>query len=1042
MIEQVGDWCLEALAGTGGMGEVYRARHVHNGQVAAVKVLLGGGDDPDLRRRFEHETRAVGRLDQLNIVRVFDAGETRGRPWLAMEWVDGGTLADALPQDFEQLRNMAMALFAGLAHAHSHDVIHLDVKPANLLRTTHGVWKLADFGIARLGMGSQGRVAGTPQYMAPEQIRGRWADIGPWTDSYSAGCLLWAVAAGRPPYAGETSEILQAHLTGRRPPLEPRFPVPDGFTDLLEGLLRLAPETRYLMAADVVSAFRSLGSVDGKSASTVSLSASATFQLDDDWMPASAICPTESSPGVDPELIRPPVPMDWRPRRLQPLEQASLALVGLRRARLVGREAERDRLWAALVDACAGSLKAVAIQGPAGAGRSRLASWLCARAYEVGAAIPVRVDGDLRHTLALRMGCTGLDPQQAIRRLARMLPELPPAELALASRALTSTEVGGQALGLGLRAVIYGLAARRPIVLALDDADVHPEFVSFAQSLLAARSWREPPVLIVLTSTEPIELPGLQVIPLEPMSFQSFGLFLKGWLPVHPYLREQLFAASGGLAGPALRALRDAAERGALVHDEMGYRLEEGQLAPRDVVLPDPPPLTLQLLVALGQRVALTKLHAAAAALGHALDMDVLADLVRTRLARWITDPGGSVYGIGVAPIVRERLTDQLGPGNLRTLAAMLQSSDPGLAGRLWIAAGEGPRGVALLVAEAVRVHHTGDPGAARALLADIPEAVEAALEPELACGLLVRRVSLDRQLGRLDGQVPDMEAALERAEAEHWEAPQLGRIRLQLAKSNTQLGHRERALEALCVPDGEPVVDEALQLMLQADVYRACGRLPAALAVIERASELLDRGAPEPYDQVWVGWEHGLLLRLLGRPQEAAAKIEHAVGLARENGFLNTEALCYQELAACAHARGDHDEAATCQARAVLLLRRIGSSSDGVVAELNYVLILSAAGRHQDAASHVGELLHDPRIQFGDRAHCALLQTRCMLAARRGERSLFDTSLEVLVEVIEGRRLGQGFDLMMRELEHLTVEAGWEDAAEQVGAAMGMCAE
>jgi eukaryotic-like serine/threonine-protein kinase len=200
-----GRYEVERELGRGGMGRVLLARDAALDRYVAVKLLDAGGD-PELRERFLREGRFAAQLSHPNVVAVFDTGEADGRPFVVMEVVEGGSLADevrrrgALPPD--EVAALGRQLCAGLHAAHARGLVHRDVKPQNLLLARDGTLKVADFGIARSTSQSPtltraGTVLGTPAYMAPEVVRGEAATAA--SDVYSAGAVLYELAAGRPP---------------------------------------------------------------------------------------------------------------------------------------------------------------------------------------------------------------------------------------------------------------------------------------------------------------------------------------------------------------------------------------------------------------------------------------------------------------------------------------------------------------------------------------------------------------------------------------------------------------------------------------------------------------------------------------------------------------------------------------------------------------------------------------------------------------------------------------------------------------------------
>jgi serine/threonine protein kinase/WD40 repeat protein len=197
--------------GRGGMGVVYKARHKSLNRVIALKMILHAEHaGPEERERFRTEAQAVARLQHPHVVQIHDVGEHGGLPYLSLEFCGGGTLADRLRGGMLPPAGAArlMAKLAqAVAAAHRAGVVHRDLKPANVLLTADGIPKIADFGLAKLldveGRTLSGLPMGTPPYMSPEQASGR-KDIGPPTDIYALGAILYELLTGRPPFKAAT----------------------------------------------------------------------------------------------------------------------------------------------------------------------------------------------------------------------------------------------------------------------------------------------------------------------------------------------------------------------------------------------------------------------------------------------------------------------------------------------------------------------------------------------------------------------------------------------------------------------------------------------------------------------------------------------------------------------------------------------------------------------------------------------------------------------------------------------------------------------
>lgn len=259
--ERLGPYVLRARAGAGGMGIVYRAEHVETGAVHALKVLLPGAGPEDVQRSLR-EAEALARVDgHRNVVRVHSAGKDAGRGWIAMEWVDGGSLERRLasgPLPPDEGAALVRALAEGLAHAHARGVLHRDIKPANVLLDEDGTPKLTDFGLARVAglaaLTRTGEALGTPSCMAPEQALATGTDER--TDVYGLGVLLFHVLTGRPPFQGSTAIAVMEKVISTPPPRARAFApqVPPWLDDVCWRAMAKAPEDRYPSAAALAAA--------------------------------------------------------------------------------------------------------------------------------------------------------------------------------------------------------------------------------------------------------------------------------------------------------------------------------------------------------------------------------------------------------------------------------------------------------------------------------------------------------------------------------------------------------------------------------------------------------------------------------------------------------------------------------------------------------------------------------------------------------------------------------------------------------------------
>jgi tetratricopeptide (TPR) repeat protein len=251
---------VEALLGHGGMGIVYKARHLRLNRLVALKMLIAGAyAGPHERARFQREAEAVASLRHANIVQVYDVGDHEGWPYFTMEFLEGGSLAQALagtPQPACQAATLLTILAEAVQVAHQAGIVHRDLKPANILLTAEGTPKIADFGLARHFDGESaltlsGARVGTPSYMAPEQAIGKAGTIGPAADIYSLGALLYEMLTGRPPFRGETAAETERQVTAEEPapPSRLNAKVPRDLETICLKCLHKAPQRRYATAA-------------------------------------------------------------------------------------------------------------------------------------------------------------------------------------------------------------------------------------------------------------------------------------------------------------------------------------------------------------------------------------------------------------------------------------------------------------------------------------------------------------------------------------------------------------------------------------------------------------------------------------------------------------------------------------------------------------------------------------------------------------------------------------------------------------------------
>ena len=258
---RLGPYELAGLVGSGGMGDVYRARDSRLNRTVAIKVVQG-----EFTERFEREAKAISALNHPHICTLYDIGSEGGVQYLVLEFVEGETLADrlrkgALPR--EQAIHLAVEIASALDAAHRKGIAHRDLKPGNVMLTKSGV-KLLDFGLAKMVAPTQATeagatvsmaaavtarhtVLGTPQYMAPEQVEGREADTR--ADIFAFGCVLYEMLSGQRAFEGKSVSSIMAAILEREPPLLATAGTP--FDWVVRRCLEKDPDARFQSIHDV-----------------------------------------------------------------------------------------------------------------------------------------------------------------------------------------------------------------------------------------------------------------------------------------------------------------------------------------------------------------------------------------------------------------------------------------------------------------------------------------------------------------------------------------------------------------------------------------------------------------------------------------------------------------------------------------------------------------------------------------------------------------------------------------------------------------------
>ncbi len=253
--------------GRGAMGVVYKARQRGLNRLVALKMILSGDHAAEAELiRFQAEAEAVALLQHPNIVQIYDVGEEQGLPFFSLEFVDGTSLdkkAAGTPMVPREAAALVEKLARAMQYAHENGIVHRDLKPANVLLTQDGTPKIGDFGLAKkidedAGQTRTGTVLGTPSYMAPEQAEGRLKDVGPLSDVYSLGAILYELLTGRPPFKGSSilDTLNQLRTMEPVPPIQFQPGVPRDLETIALKCLQKDPARRYADSAALAEDLR------------------------------------------------------------------------------------------------------------------------------------------------------------------------------------------------------------------------------------------------------------------------------------------------------------------------------------------------------------------------------------------------------------------------------------------------------------------------------------------------------------------------------------------------------------------------------------------------------------------------------------------------------------------------------------------------------------------------------------------------------------------------------------------------------------------
>lgn len=911
----------EKLRGRGGMGEVWSCFDLEERRTVAVKLVLAElVTEAWVRRLFHAEVVAVARLSHPGIVDVYDLLQLPdGSSLLVMEYRAGRPLDRALRsgRTWPEVRQVLVQLLDALAHAHARAVLHLDLKPPNVLveRVPAIVTTLVDFGIARIlrpGRGAEtwfedGSTVGTPEYMSPEQWFGDVARLGPWSDLYSVGVLAHELCSGRLPNQNDVTAVgaTRRRLLEPTPPLEPSIDgVPRDFIALCDQLLSLKATERPHCAADVLAAIEAMDS------SVVYIVPPTTPPAPLHVDPSARIIPAppDSNPGSSISPSGRIGPATARLRLGPETEEAfnaesalptpgAYGLFGLRELPVLGRVEERRALWNAVhATAASHDARAVILSGPAGTGKSRLARDAVERALELGLATELHThwsaggspDEGLRGLAENAFESRGSQGPDFDSRLAFFVERFPAEATAFQAEAkvlLRPDRDAAPDAGLPLRVatdVVVRVASSRPVILRLDDIQWNRgEAAQLIRALGAAR----PAFGVCIVATE-----------------REHDAASDHVEALDAYGGETIRVAMQPLGADATRAL----VRGLLdLDDELAdvvARRSEGN------------PLFASQLV--GQLVLERAVERKGGRYVLARSVDVARVVppdMRAVWSRGVKASGADESDLMVFALVRERVSGEV----IDALAALV--------GDRFNASFSKALGAGLIRKE-------GDLYAfSHGLLRDylVARITPAKAPPLHAIAADALRVLVGRE------DVEEARAFHLRSAGRDQEAMESMLAAALWSWRRAERAHRERRLLQLVAwsspedPAGQGLAIHARALAELAQHHGEGGAFDQANALLDRVRAAVTAAAADPaYEScaAWAAFREGQVMRLQGRVDAGATLSQRGIEHAERAGEHEVEALCRAQLGLDAYRRGDWAVARHLYDAGIDLMRRAGN--------------------------------------------------------------------------------------------------------------------